>query len=382
MMQLAFVGYGLRSRTMMDAFTRMAIPVRVAAIADPCALELQRQNADNPIFKDTHYYQDDQSMYTQENPDGVFIGTRCALHPEMAIRAFELDLPVFLEKPVCIDEAGYQTLLPYAARQGNRTLVSFPLRFTAIVRHMKEIADSGALGEITMVQAVNNVPYGSVYYHSWYRDASLTGGLFMQKMTHDIDYISYISGKRPVEAAAMSSKLYFKGNHPEGLHCPDCHDFRSCPESSYVVEKLLYETPTGDACCFGSDTGNEDQATVIYRAEGGSLISYSQNFIVKKSAGRRGARFIGTKASMEFDFYNGTIRLDDYTSQRVTTHQYVYPPTTHFGGDDALAFSFYELLQGKPSGASLCDGMLSAKACLAARESAASGRFVRIDYGF
>jgi hypothetical protein len=32
-----------------------------------------------------------------------------------------------------------------------------------------------------MVQAINNVPYGSVYYHSWYRDPKETGGLFLQK---------------------------------------------------------------------------------------------------------------------------------------------------------------------------------------------------------
>ena len=43
---------------------------------------------------------------------------------------------------------------------------------------MKKLVDSGELGEVLSVQATNHVPYGSVYYHSWYRDDSLTGGLF------------------------------------------------------------------------------------------------------------------------------------------------------------------------------------------------------------
>lgn len=55
-------------------------------------------------------------------------------------------------------------------------MISFPLRFTCIVKEMKKLVDSGELGEILSVQATNHVPYGSVYYHSWYRDDSLTGG--------------------------------------------------------------------------------------------------------------------------------------------------------------------------------------------------------------
>ena len=72
-------------------------------------------------------------------------------------------------------------------------MVSFPLHVTCIVQEMKRLVDSGALGDVVSVQAVNNVPYGGVYYHSWYRDAALTGGLFLQKSTHDIDYITPVS---------------------------------------------------------------------------------------------------------------------------------------------------------------------------------------------
>lgn len=48
-------------------------------------------------------------------------------------------------------------------------VVSFPLRVTPLVKLAKEIVQSGKLGSIKHVQAVNNVPYGGVYYHSWYR---------------------------------------------------------------------------------------------------------------------------------------------------------------------------------------------------------------------
>ena len=53
------------------------------------------------------------------------------------------------------------------------------------------------------------------------------------------------------------------------------------------------------------------------------LISYSQNFVVKKSAGRRGARLIGTEGSAEFDFYTAEIREDHYRTPQTITHKSV-----------------------------------------------------------
>ena len=123
--------------------------------------------------------------------------------------------------------------------------MSFPLRVADITVRLRQLVESGALGRVTMVQAVNNVPYGSVYYHSWYRNPSLTGGLFLQKTTHDIDYICHAAGLTPKRVFAHTEKLYYKGDRPAGLHCPDCPDYRTCVESSYVVGKLRGEDDAG-----------------------------------------------------------------------------------------------------------------------------------------
>src|SRR5438045_2774069 len=82
---------------------------------------------------------------------------------------------------------------------------------------------SGALGTVEQVQAVNNVPfYAGGYYHGWMRDDEETGGLWLQKATHDFDYINALVGQRPVRITAMESKTVFRGEMPAGLHCVDC----------------------------------------------------------------------------------------------------------------------------------------------------------------
>ena len=319
MKRIGFIGYGLRSETMMKSFRSLEADITVAAVADPRHAEIAPGLAGDPYFAHTRWYADADELLAGEALDGVFIGTRCSLHTPYACRVLDMGLPLFLEKPVCITRPQYEQLRRAAAGKEKQVVVSFPLRLSSITLEMKRIVDSGVLGRLTMVQAVNNVPYGSVYYHSWYRDPAETGGLFLQKATHDIDYIHFLTGERPVSVCAKTAKLHFKGDRPAGLHCPDCPDYRTCPESSYVVKNILKEDVQGDTCCFASDTGNEDGASVIFTTESGMLISYNQNFVVKKSAGRRGARLIGTEGSAEFDFYTAEIRVDRYLS----------PPDSH-----------------------------------------------------
>lgn len=382
MKKIGFIGYGLRSETMMKAFRALQADITVAAVADPRHEALRTALQSDAFFTDANYYSTAEEMLACETLDGVFIGTRCDLHTRYARLVLEKDLPLFLEKPVCINEEQYAQLACASQGKSDRVMVSFPLRMTCIVQEMKALVDSGALGEIVTVQAINNVPYGSVYYHSWYRDPSLTGGLFLQKSTHDIDYITYVLGKRPEKVMAQTAKRYFKGSRPAGLRCPDCAEYRTCPESSYVVKHIDKEDPTGDFCCFASDTGNEDVAAAIFTCADGTIINYHQTFLVKHEAGRRGARFIGTKASAEFDFYTATLRVDYYAGKHTAVHQFTYPEGMHFGGDEQLALGYLDILNGKPSRAPLADGLASAAACLAAKKSAETDLSTPIFYGF
>lgn len=380
MKRIGFIGYGLRSETMMKAFRTLEADITVAAIADPRREAIAPGLRDDPYFANTNYYDDADEMLRKEELDGVFIGTRCSLHTPYACKVLELGLPLFLEKPVSITRQQYETLRDAAAGREKNVVVSFPLRVSSIVLEMKRIVESGVLGKLTMVQAINNVPYGSVYYHSWYRDPELTGGLFLQKTTHDIDYINFLTGERPVCVCAKTAKLHFKGDRPAGLHCPDCPEYRTCGESSFVVKNVLKEEVQGDACCFAVDTGNEDGASAIFTTESGILISYNQNFTVKKNAGRRGCRLIGTRGSAEFDFYTAEIRRDDYLNPQTISHKFTFPAGNHFGGDERLALDYLRVLNGEPAQSDLRAGLDSAAACLAAKQADREGRFVPILY--
>ena len=136
-----------------------------------------------------------------------------------------------------------------------------------------------------------------------------------------------------------------------------------------MVGKLQGDDVQGDACCFAADTGNEDGACAVFTCGSGLLISYSQNFVVKRSAARRGCRIIGTRGSAEFDFYTGQIRVDDYFTPQAATHQ-ITSAGNHFGGDKRLALAFPPVLAGDPAPAGPETGPATAACPPAARRPA------------
>ena len=117
---------------------------------------------------------------------------------------------------------------------------------------------------------------------------------------------------------------------------------------------------------------------MIIEYETGMHVVYSQNFIARKGAQKRGARLIGYYGTVEFDFNTGIVTVYHHNADIVEPHK-VTNTGHHFGGDNILAKNFVDLMAGKAvSRAPLSEGILSAAMCLKARESATEHRFVDI----
>lgn len=204
MLDLGIIGYGGRMHDVMKHILQYS-EIRLAAITDVRNDELKAEMEEKG-FMDIHYYKDAEEMLQKEKLNGVCIGTRCSSHTHLALLVAKYNIPMFLEKPACTTEEDLERLKGIL-HVNDKVVVSFPLRLNRLLQKVKEIVDSGKLGTIEHVQAYNNVPYGRGDYHKWYRDEKETGGLFLQKATHDLDYINYLLGdNKPVRICAMKSK--------------------------------------------------------------------------------------------------------------------------------------------------------------------------------
>ena len=380
--RLGVIGYGERARHMVQLMRSQDLDVTLAAIADPLgdALGSQMRDADPEAIL-PRFYSTAEEMLAEEALDGVVIGTRCSLHAKMAVKVLSRGIALFLEKPVATTMSD---LLALREADSKRVVISFPLRMSRIVQLAREIIASGKIGTVEQVQAWNNVPYGNVYYQTWYRDEAETQGMFLQKATHDFDYINYLLGSnRPQVISAMTSKRVFRGSHPAGLHCMDCPERIVCPESPYFPTRpsaLPLSEPAKEMCAFAVDTGNEDSGSALIEYESGMHAVYSQNFYARNKAARRGASLIGYKGTIEFDWYPERLQVFMHHDSHVETHKFE-SEEAHGGGDAVLAANFLAVIRGEAASVSpMENGLLNALMCLKAKESAATHRFEAIQW--
>lgn len=399
---IGVIGYGVRIDMLMDQLNELPVDVEVTAVADPNpervkelmlkngSLELQHQMEIDKIDgllrkcpmdpEKIRFYQTAEEMLDKEILDGIMVGTNCNTHTHFAKMVLDKNLPLFLEKPVGISKEDLEVLEKCDSKEHAPVVVSFPLRATRMIQEAKRIIDAGTIGKVDHVQAYNDVGYGFVYYHDWYRDESVAHGLFLQKSTHDIDVINYLCGEKPKTVCAMKSKQIFKGDMPAGLRCSECNRTEECMESTYNIEKTRSDIPRSDYCCFAVDTGNEDSGSMIVQYESGMHATYSQNFFARKKAARRGGRVYGYKGTLEYDFITDTLHIYDHMSDKVTVIEFHTPASGHGGGDQILIQNFVDLIRGKTteSIAPLKAGIISAETCLAAKEASEQMEYKKI----
>ncbi len=374
MQKLAVIGMGRRSGSLVKSFGEVAPEFKVVAAADPNVGAARTNLSEAGVGNDVRIFGDtDDLLQDADRYDALLIGASCHMHTPLAVKAADTGLPLFLEKPVSVSyEQATELRDAYRGREES-VVVSFPLRVTPLFKKVLEVIESGRLGTINQVQAINNVPYGWVYYGlPIHRTYGISGGLWLQKATHDFDYLNQILG-RAVAVTAMMSRSVYGGDMPQDLMCSACDLKETCLESPQNMNKLGNHgglIVDDHPCVFGNEIMNQDAGSALIQYESGIHASYSQNFVTRQSAATRGAIITGYEATLSFDWYTHTITVTDHHSDGVETFE-IKSTSGHLGGDDALIKNFRDLSLGRDeSHSDLTAGITSVLMCLAARDSA------------
>ena len=357
-MKLGIIGLGHRMNSMLNKFRKVDPELEVVGLVDANP-DQARERLTEGERSTASFYQSVEDLVRSTKPDALAIGTRCDSHAPLAIEAAHFGLPIYLEKPIATSMAQARQLEAAFAKSQSPVLVSFPLRASTLCQRAKQILDQGAVGQVEHLLAVNYVAYGTVYFDSWYRDHSVTQGLFLQKATHDFDYLAFLAGAPITRVAAMSSVgRVFRDTRTKGEH-PD-------PFALYYDEIGTPETGM-----------NEDSSSALLEFGNGARGVYTQVFYGKRSP-KRGAAISGSQGLVEFDWYENSVKTTHHRApfNDVST---VDGADEHFGGDSVLATNFVAMVKDRaPSSAPLAMGLASVYACLAAKESAETGKFLDV----
>jgi predicted dehydrogenase len=338
-----------------------------AADVDPAQLAaFQKEHGGAPFVTGDY-----RALLERKDVDAIAVTSPDFCHEEQAVAALEAGKHVFCEKPLAITIAGCDHILSTAQRTGHKLMVGFNMRYMAIFRTMKEILNSGAIGEVKAVWVRHFVGFGGdFYYHDWHARRQNTTSLMLQKGSHDIDMVHWLTGRYTTRVAAFGGLDYFGGDKPNDLRCPTCPDRETCIEAQDPAA-------TRQQCAFRQEVDVEDNSTVIMQLEGGIKASYLQCHFTPDY--HRNYVLIGTEGRIEnsepeMKVWVKTRRTHTWRSLADRTYDIKPAQGSHSGADPVITRDFCDMvLDGKEPEAPAIAGRMSVAVGCQAAESMRHG---------
>src|SRR6056297_531813 len=168
----------------------------------------QSENQSAELTLSTNY----DDLLSDDNVEAVIITTPDGLHAEMAVKAFEADKHVFLEKPVGTNLRENQNILKAAMKSGKIFEVGYQMRYHPFYQAIRQIIDrgeEGPLGRVLYVEANEHYYGGYHYFRSWWRFRENIGGVMIQKICHDLEFLYWLFGE-PTQISCFGSNIEFK----------------------------------------------------------------------------------------------------------------------------------------------------------------------------
>jgi len=240
--------------------------------------------ADCPTF--TNF----DEMCAQVKPDLLMVTTVDSTHVEFITKALARGIDVITEKPMVTDEKQVQAVLDAEKKHKRKITVAFNYRYAPKHQKIKEIIQSGEIGEITSVDFAWHLDtqHGADYFRRWHGFKSKGGSLWVHKATHHFDLINWWLGADPVEVSAYGDLNVYGKNSPfRYTNCRPCPHKAKCPFYWDMTknERLmkLYaqcEDVDGylrDACVFRENIDIYDTMSAIVKYSNGVNMNYSLN---------------------------------------------------------------------------------------------------------
>lgn len=230
-LKVALIGCGGRGQGAIRDCMNADKNVKVIAVAD--AFENRAKGAANGLRKDESLADrvdlpDDRVFVGLDSyqkaidcdPDMVIIATPPGFRPLQYAAAVKAGKHVFMEKPLCVDAPGYNTVVEsnkLADEKGLKVGVGLQRHHQlSYVETIKRIHD-GAIGDILFTRAYWNG--GGIWnrnresgmtemqyqVHNWYHFVWLSGDNICEQHIHNLDVCNWVKNAHPVQANGMGS---------------------------------------------------------------------------------------------------------------------------------------------------------------------------------
>jgi len=294
----ALVGCGHRAKTYLEAIAGPYFEsARIVGLCDsnPGRAELARSRVAGRFPEAACYGAGDfDRMLAEQKPDSVLIMVPDRLHESLICRSLEGGCDVIVEKPMAIDGGSCAKIAATERRTGRSVTVTMNYRFSPVRVLLKEVLDSGIVGDIKSVQFEWRLDthHGADYFRRWHRRIENAGSLFVHKASHHFDLINWWLGALPQRVRATGSLQFYRPETADALglvnrgeRCTGCPVLEHCGVSLDLSKKdylhsvySAHEHHDGyfrDRCVFAPDIDIPDTMNALIDYEGGTAVNYS-----------------------------------------------------------------------------------------------------------
>ncbi len=288
-------------------------------------------------------YCDYQEMIEAEKLDGVFITSPDYCHEEQAVYCLSHKVPVYLEKPMAITTEGCDRIMKTAYDTRTKLMLGHNMRYMVFTNKMKDLIDSGAIGQVKAIWCRHFISYGGdAYFRDWHADRTKATSLLLQKGAHDIDIIHWLAGSYSRRVIGMGNLTVYDKLPRRG----DAADAK--PDVSFNETHWPPLEQTG----FHPIIDVEDHNMIMMELANGVQACYMQCHYTPDSC--RNYTVIGTKGRIEnCGDYSAhcTValwdeRVDSFRPQGDATFQTTPRHGSHGGADPKIIQGFVDHLRG------------------------------------
>ena len=202
-MRVGLVGAGFMGGVHLNAYA--GIPdVEVVGVAD-ARFEAAVAGAE---MVGARPYASYEELVAAEDVEVVDVCLPTALHRDLALRAAGEGRHVILEKPIARTMEDAQQILGAFSEDGPRLFVGHVVRFFPEYVGIKQKIDAGDLGTVGVVRTSRRSPF-LLGWNDWYADWRVSGGVLLDLVIHDFDYLRWTLGEvERVYARGMLGREY------------------------------------------------------------------------------------------------------------------------------------------------------------------------------
>ena len=197
MINLAVVGYGYWGPNIVRNFQE----TDGVCVALCCDTNLKRLDLVKSKYPSVDVTQDFEEVLKNTDIDAVSVVTPVATHYDFARKALEHGKHVLVEKPLAASVAEAESLVDIAEKRKLTLMVNHTFIYTGAVRKMKEIVETGEIGDLYYFDSVR-INLGLIQ-----KDVNVLWDL----APHDLSILGHLVKEQPASVCAVGSCQFGNG---------------------------------------------------------------------------------------------------------------------------------------------------------------------------